>query len=100
MNYAHDGCHYYVFIGQEEDPLEYYLKFDKFEDDDFQTINILDEKDNIVNYKLLSSSIIHVELCSDGWTFLRNIIREDMELFMIQKMNIQTTMIELKECQT
>lgn len=76
MNYAEDGCYYYAFIAQE-DPLEYYLKFDKFEDDDFQKINIVDENDNIVNYRLPASSIIHVELCDDGWTFLRNILRDD-----------------------
>jgi len=73
MYYVHDGCHYYVFIGQKEDPHEYYLKFD------FQRINILDENDNIVNCRLPdeSISIIHVKLCVDGWNFLRNILREE-----------------------
>ena len=78
MDYAEDGEKYYAFVGEEEDPPEYYMKFDPSDDIDFHGIVILDENRNQVNH-IKKDSTLHVQLSEDGWDFLRNVLRENRD---------------------
>jgi hypothetical protein len=74
MDYV-DGKYYYAFVEAQQDPPEYFLKFD-YDDDDFQVITITNEYGEDVNY-IQKSSIVHVQISEYAWEFLRNVLREN-----------------------
>ncbi len=78
MEYVQDGQQYYVFIREEEDPPEYYVRFDQSDDVDFENIVILDEDEKEVDH-IENGSIIHVQLSEYGWDFVRNVLRENRD---------------------
>ena len=78
MNYVQDGEKYHAFIGEEEDPPEYYMRFDPSDDTDFEGIVIVDDQGKEVN-RVLNGSILHVQLSEDGWEFVRNVLRENKD---------------------
>ncbi len=76
MYNVEDGERYYIFVGDEQEPPEYYMRFDQSDDIDFEGILFVDEEGTEVD-NIPKSSIIHVELSEYGWQFVRNILREN-----------------------
>jgi hypothetical protein len=77
MDYAQDGEHYHAFIDEEEDPPEYYMRFEQ-SDIDFEKILICDEDEKEVSH-IKNGSTIHVQLSESGWEFIRNVLRENRD---------------------
>lgn len=76
MDKVEDGENYYAFVGEEQDPPEYYMRFDQSDDVDFEGILFVDEDGNDVDH-IQKSSIVHVQLSEFGWQFVRNVLREN-----------------------
>jgi hypothetical protein len=84
MDYAEDGKYYYAFVEAEQDPPEYFVKFD-YDDDNFPVITI-DEYGEVVNY-IQKSAIVHVQISEYAWEFLRNVLRENKHGVMYDSEN-------------
>jgi hypothetical protein len=79
MHKVEDGEYYYAFVGEEEDPPEYYMRFDQSDDIDFEgsILFVNEDGENEEESNIRKDSIIHVQLSEYGWEFVRNVLREN-----------------------
>lgn len=77
MDYVEDGKCYYAFIGDEEDPPEYLMKYSNIDEGIGEGITIIDENTGKNVDYIQKSAIVHVQMNDYGWQFLRNVLREN-----------------------